>query len=338
MGRATRRALSALLLLAGGSAAWAGTPTPVLLDRLPADSAVDLTRLDWIRPRFSSDPTERAHWHALLDWAKATRRARTSALRETLRTRGVDAAALPEACYGDRRCGLIMDAEATAAAFDDWPAFEAAAKDAWPYVLGLRRAVEIVSQVQPPSTDREEAHAVAADLQRRATNDQILRYALDGVPGRDAGPDDPLYATYAFALGDDVRRLDADNAAFAAQLMTRHDGWPALTALPEQAQAQLWLLVQHADQRPDLQYQALLAMQRRHADGAVPARYGFLYDRVMLKLDGRQRYGTQVTCIESRRAPQPLEDEARVDALRAELKMPPLSEYLAQFPDCATAP
>ncbi|ASR42125.1 hypothetical protein BEN78_00555 [Xanthomonas citri pv. mangiferaeindicae] len=338
MDRATRRALSALLLLAIGSTAWASTPTPELLDRVPSEQAVDLTRLDWIRPRFSPDPTERAHWHTLLGWAEAARRARTAALRDSLRTRGIDAAALPEACYGDRRCGLILDAETTAAAFDDWSAFETSAREAWPYVLGLRRAVEIVSQVQAPAPDADDAVTVAADLQRRATNDQILRYALDGVPGREMTPGDPLYANYAFALGDDVRRMDADNATFAAQLMARHDGWPAPTALPEQAQAQLWLLVQHADQRPDLQHAALLAMQRRHTGGPMPTRYGFLYDRVMLKLNGRQRYGTQVTCREGRRAPQPLEDAERVDALRAELKMPPLREYLARFPDCATAP
>ncbi|MEN4999110.1 DUF6624 domain-containing protein [Luteimonas sp. TWI1415] len=334
-----RRALSALLLFAAGSAAGGSTPPPPLLDRLPAEDApLDLTRLDWVQPRFSPDPAERARWRALLDWAEAARRARTAALRDTLRTRGIDAASLPEACYGDRRCGLIVDAEATAATFDDWPAFDAAAKAAWPYVLGLRRAVEIASQVQASPPDGEALRTVAAELQRRALNDQILRYALDGVPGRDAGPGDPLYATYALALGDDVRRLDADNAAYAAQLMARHDGWPAPTALPEQAQAQLWLLVQHADQRPDLQYQTLRAMQRRHVGTPLTTRYGFLYDRVMLKLDGSQRYGTQVTCIEGRRAPQPLEDAQRVDALRAGLGMPPLDEYLARFPDCTVAP
>jgi len=37
-------------------------------------------------------------------------------------------------------------------------------------------------------------------------------------------------------------------------------------------------------------------------------------------------------------SPAPVLDAARLDALRAELKMPPLREYLARFPDCATAP
>ncbi len=55
----------------------------------------------------------------------------------------------------------------------------------------------------------------------------------------------------------------------------------------------------------------------------------------MLKLTGKQRYGTQVTCIDGERVPQPLDESGAIDELRAGIGLPPLAGYLASFPDCS---
>lgn len=48
----------------------------------------------------------------------------------------------------------------------------------------------------------------------------------------------------------------------------------------------------------------------------------------MLKITGKQRYGTQAMCDNGKRVSQPLEDEKRVDRLRAEVSLAPVAEYL----------
>ena len=57
--------------------------------------------------------------------------------------------------------------------------------------------------------------------------------------------------------------------------------------------------------------------------------YAYLYDRVMLKITGKQRYATQATCDNGKRVPQPLEDEKAVDRLRADVGLAPVAGYLA---------
>ena len=51
----------------------------------------------------------------------------------------------------------------------------------------------------------------------------------------------------------------------------------------------------------------------------------------MLKLTGKQRYGTQFMCVDGRYAPQPIEDETAVERLRLEAGMETLAENTARM-------
>ena len=51
----------------------------------------------------------------------------------------------------------------------------------------------------------------------------------------------------------------------------------------------------------------------------------------MLKLNGAQRYATQVTCKNGKYVPQPLEDEAAMPAHREAMGMEPFEEYAKLF-------
>ena len=62
---------------------------------------------------------------------------------------------------------------------------------------------------------------------------------------------------------------------------------------------------------------------------ANPGKFAGLSDRVSLKLSGKQRYGTQLRCVNTAREPMPLEDPAGVDALRAAVGMRPLADSVA---------
>lgn len=312
---------------------------PELLGSLPTDGVVDLTALDWIKPRYSAKPEERAKWRSLMEWAKAKRREQTKAMRETLRRKGVAADSLPEACYLDTRCALIVDADAVAANFNSWPEFKDAALDSWPYVLSYRRVLETISsEIFAPAANAPAADARDRELLRRFTNDQLTRAAFDGVPGKIGVVEGPLYSLYEFGLTSDLRRDDGENIVYAMGLISEHGGWLSPPDVGVETQEHLWALVQHGDDRPDLQYDALIAMQRHFGGKQYPRQYGFLYDRVMLKLTGKQRYGTQVACVDGIRKPQPLEEGKSVDKLRSEIGLPSLDTYMKKFPDCSVSP
>jgi hypothetical protein len=105
-------------------------------------------------------------------------------------------------------------------------------------------------------------------------------------------------------------------------------GRPKRSEVGGDAAERVWLLVQHADADPAFQLKALRLMEPLVSDGEVSrSSYAYLYDRVMLKVSGKQRYATQLDCSNGKRVAQPLEDEAAVDRLRAEVGLNPLASY-----------
>ena len=108
------------------------------------------------------------------------------------------------------------------------------------------------------------------------------------------------------------------------------DGWPTESAYGQGPPFQAWLLAQHADHDPLFQLEVLRLMEPLAERGEVSkSNLAYLHDRIMLKLTGKQRYGTQYHCVDGQRRPRPLEDEAAVDRLRREAGMETLAENLA---------
>ncbi|NIK07550.1 hypothetical protein FHY11_001016 [Xanthomonas arboricola] len=333
--------MGVVVMLTGSSLPISATAAaPVLLEQVPSDAVVDIASLQWVAPRFSADAAERARWDSLLAWARGpASEAETKRLREAFADRGVDASALPHGCYGNHRCALVVSAEATAADVASLDAFVTAARQAQPYVATYRQVATAVDAIHKVRDDADSATKDAKELGRRFAQDQVLRYAFDSLPGHgEEAIGTPTFALYAFALEADLRLLDDSNILYAEEQIARYGGWPAPPRISEDMQQQLWALVQHGDHRPELQYDALQALQRSYEGRALPRQYAFLHDRVMLKLTGRQRYGTQVTCVDGKRVAQPLDGSGDVDALRTSVGMDSLADYLKDFPSCTAAP
>lgn len=121
---------------------------------------------------------------------------------------------------------------------------------------------------------------------------------------------------------------DRENTEWLKQIV-KAQGWPKRSEVGNDAAHEAWLLVQHADADPAFQLMVLRAMEPLVPSGEVSkSDYAYLYDRVMLKITGKQRYGTQATCDNGQRVPQPLEDEKALNRLRAEVGLAPVAEYL----------
>ncbi len=195
------------------------------------------------------------------------------------------------------------------------------------------------------AANRPRSDEFATLLERRVLGEQVLRNGFSWGQGAMANAPEVTPVGLAIlrsALGMEMAWHDDDNTAWLKQMVAEH-GWPRLSEVGPEASQNAWLLAQHADADPLFQLDALRMMEPLLADGEVNEQnYAYLYDRVMLKLAGKQRYGTQAHCPAGEFEPQPLEDESMVDHFRTEVGLPPLAEYMAfmleQFGPCTPPP
>lgn len=168
--------------------------------------------------------------------------------------------------------------------------------------------------------------ALARELLERMAKDQRARYALEEKfkalpPGKTS--------IWPHELSDelDVDKIDRDNTAYMKTVIDKH-GWPGKSMVGEEASQAAWLLVQHADLDPDFQAKCLDLIKEAFKKGDTTGQQvAYLTDRVLLKQGKKQLYGTQFIGMGSDVKPQPIEDEANLDARRAEMGLGPMAEY-----------
>jgi hypothetical protein len=124
-----------------------------------------------------------------------------------------------------------------------------------------------------------------------------------------------------------LKAVDEENTKWLRGLVEKH-GWPTYTLVGKDGANAAWLLVQHADADPKFQRQCLDLMAKLPRDEVSPSNLAYLTDRVLLAEGKKQRYGTQLIRVDGKLKPRPLEDEANVDRLRAEVGLPSLAEYI----------
>lgn len=174
----------------------------------------------------------------------------------------------------------------------------------------------------------------------------VLTVLLLAAACGDGAPADPgLRAELLEMLRQDqeIRTPDADEAEWdrveRANTQRMHaildeHGWPGYALVGEDGEDAAWALVQHADRDLDLQRRALGLLREAVAEGdASPGNLAYLEDRVRVAEGKPQRYGTQwqVDRDGEWQPRTPIEDEAGVDARRAEAGLQPLEEYLKEL-------
>jgi hypothetical protein len=175
-----------------------------------------------------------------------------------------------------------------------------------------------------------------ADFARQLVTRRITDQAVRLVMLRNDRPGTPQLtplgaAIFQSRISEAAAAYDHDNTEWLKAYIADH-GWPTISEVGEEASGTAWLLVQHADADPLFQLHALELMEPLVAQGEVSKQnYAYLYDRVMLKLTGKQRYASQMTCVDGKYQPLPLEDEAGVEHLRSQMGMGTLAEYAAQM-------
>jgi hypothetical protein len=112
----------------------------------------------------------------------------------------------------------------------------------------------------------------------------------------------------------------------------KEKGWPGPALLGAEGFKAATLVVQHADHDPALQKRFLKEMKKRAAkkDGIPADLYARLQDRLLMNAKKVQRYGTHLQVEKGKGCflAAPLEKPGKAEALRRELGLEPLSEYL----------
>ncbi len=129
-----------------------------------------------------------------------------------------------------------------------------------------------------------------------------------------------------------VAALDEANTARLKEIVAEQ-GWPRRSVWGIRPALAAWMILQHT---PDYEFQAemLPVMEKMVGQKELDAPYyALLYDRVQLRNDRPQRYGSQL-----RKKPDgswepapPLEDADQLDVLRASVGLQPIAEYLHEI-------
>ena len=227
---------------------------------------------------------------------------------------------------------VVVSSQPDIEQYRDFADFAAAVEETRPVYDALVQSVWLAESIGGARTND-----VADLLQHRPIGEQMLRNAWSWVWQRDDSVrpwlNERQKPIFSALLSMELARADMANTKWLGELVDKN-GWPTRSAVGEDPSHLAWLLAQHADHAPAFQLEVLRLMEPLVAEKEVsPRNYAYLYDRVMLKLVGKQRYATQMWCNEGKMEAQPLEDADKVEELRTEMTLEPFSEYRAYFPE-----
>lgn len=110
-------------------------------------------------------------------------------------------------------------------------------------------------------------------------------------------------------------------------------GWFKISLFGIEGDKAGWLIVLHADRRPQLQKKVLAELERLYPLGeTAPSNYAYLWDRVAVNERRGQRYATQGRMVGGDWKPYRIEEpESEVDARRAAVGLEPLALHAARY-------
>ena len=158
--------------------------------------------------------------------------------------------------------------------------------------------------------------------------DQRYREELAALMKKLSGPEQKRIMGRFRELAAKQESIDRRNRKELVKIIERF-GWPGISMVGMDAYRAAFLVVQHAD----LTYQKRYFDLIKEATGRNEARasdFAMLQDSILTKEGKKQIYGTALHTNDKTGALElfPIEDEANVDARRASVGLPTMTEYL----------
>ena len=132
-------------------------------------------------------------------------------------------------------------------------------------------------------------------------------------------------------------RADSARTRRLKEIVARH-GWLTPALVGKDGVGAAWLILQHS---PDYawQEQMLPVLERAAAAGEMSRTdVALLTDRVLVHRGKPQRYGNSFSFKDGRLVADPIEDIAGLDARRAAIGLPTMSEYVRQLAEAYKTP
>ena len=183
-------------------------------------------------------------------------------------------------------------------------------------------------QAKYKKSESEDIAAVQAQLAIHWVEDQASRRVYLASKTDDKTGADHWTRRLATAH---TSQMDTKSTEFMRGLLEDYD-WIDKTRFGDRVSMAAWLMMQHADDHVDLQALALSRMEPYLKTGGVSkGDYAFLWDRVAVNSDRKQRFGTQPTweCTpDGKLTLKPLEDPENVNARRETMGLGSVEEGL----------
>jgi hypothetical protein len=194
------------------------------------------------------------------------------------------------------------------------------------------------AQPKGPEAPAPKDPELRAALVARMKAEQDARVELMRVapPNRPITPADREKPEVKAAL-ERMEKVDKDNLAWLKGVVEKH-GWPGKSLVGPDGANGAFLIAQHAVSDLDFMARCLDGLKAAYKAGDAEGQWvALMTDRLLVMKDKKkQLYGTQLEPRDGKLVPQPIEDEANVDARRKELGMPPLADYLKMVNDPKT--
>jgi hypothetical protein len=165
--------------------------------------------------------------------------------------------------------------------------------------------------------------ALRDELLTMLEQDQAVRTGI--APPGDTRTEEELF--------DDAGEVDWANKTRLTEILDEH-GWPGWSLVGKDGSTAAWAIVQHADLDLPFQERGLELLQAAvDAGDASKGDLAYLTDRVLVAKGLPQVYGTQWSPNEAGEwLPRtPIEDEANVDARRADAGLGTIAEYMVEL-------
>lgn len=175
-------------------------------------------------------------------------------------------------------------------------------------------------------TTNIELNATRVELLRMQWVDQAVRKQIQEAI-RESGTEGIANVLHLLKLSILENRVDEKNTARLKKLVAEH-GWLHEGRVGEKGAGAAFIIAQHADHDTDFQKKVLKHLYEAYKDeNATGQQVALLTDRVRMAEGKPQLYGTQAQFRNGEVQFHPIKDSTNVDQRRANMGLPPLSEY-----------
>jgi len=171
---------------------------------------------------------------------------------------------------------------------------------------------------------KPELNDMKDELEKIRIEDQALRMLFSCFSNTfSSNADSEKYRSYFVSL---MNQEDNKNQERVIKIIDEH-GWLGISQVGFLANNALFLVIQHASIEIQEKYFPLLKESAEKGESTL-ADMALMDDRIRMRRNKKQLYGSQTTVVNGKTYIWPIEDAQNVDERRKSVQLPPLADYL----------